>query len=300
MTPSSVFHYTSAHGLLGSVQQRCLWASEASGLNDYRELDQGWELIEGWLADQPRSQAVTTVRDQLDMPRQKRNEVLVLSASTDPEDAGQWRSYGDAGHGYALELDTSVPLAVVATGEEPKAPPGAKHWIDFSSFVWVSGWSQVIYDPQEIRARLDTALAAVPAREQWAREAADEDEFIERSQAIQVELLSEMTELASLYKTRGFSGEREYRVVATSAYSSKHLHHRAGQFGLVSYVELTGAPRPDTRLIYEANPELRSLPLLSVRLGPGLADEHRATVDRFLRMHKLADIPVTRVNLPLR
>ena len=47
-----VYHYTSAVGLLGIVENHELWATEAIGMNDMAEVHQGWDFIRGWVAKQ--------------------------------------------------------------------------------------------------------------------------------------------------------------------------------------------------------------------------------------------------------
>src|SRR4051812_46887785 len=110
----SAFHYTSSAGLLGSLENKSIRASAASSLNDLGEVRQGWALIRRLLAELPESDAVDLLKRFADEPMRSEHEVFVLSASTRGDDANQWRLYADDGHGYAIELDASVPLAAVS------------------------------------------------------------------------------------------------------------------------------------------------------------------------------------------
>lgn len=187
----------------------------------------------------------------------------------------------------------------MAVGPRPEAPKDARIWIDFGSMLWVGAWQRVLYSPTTVRRHLERLLEEMPGRRRWSLEASDEEEFIERGQELDADMLGAMTELAVRYKAPGFAGEREYRVTATAAYAATHLHHRAGALGIVAYVELTQAPNADTKLVYNSRPETRTIPIQSVRLGPSLPDEHVHTVRRFLRMNGI-NVPVTKVDVPLR
>src|SRR5664279_4177638 len=117
----SVFHYTSAQGLLGIVPSGTVWASEASSLNDLAEVRQGWEAISRLLVSREDSEARQLLISLATHPLDAPHEVFVLSASTAGDDANQWRLYADGGRGYALELDGTVQLAAF-TAVEASAP----------------------------------------------------------------------------------------------------------------------------------------------------------------------------------
>ncbi|MBN9105485.1 MAG: hypothetical protein J0I14_10820 [Propionibacteriaceae bacterium] len=304
MEPGSVFHYTSAEGLLGIIESKVLWASEASSLNDTAELNQGWEIIDKWLSGQPDSDTVSTLRYLAEIPRTARTEVLVLSASTDPEDAGQWRNYGAEGRGYAVEIDAGLPLAAVAVGPEPapENPPSepGKRLFMVPSRLWLGGWERVLYSSADMDQALHNLIEYREEKRAWEQQARDGEEFDERWQEVEADILGQMATLAGRYKSPGFMGEREHRVLVGAEWGSAHLHHRAGRYGVVAYAELTGAPDASTRFLYGTEPATRTLPIRSVRVGPGLPEENVRTVQRLLRVNGFEDVAVKRAEVPLR
>jgi hypothetical protein len=92
-----VFHYTSSVRLFGSIETGSLWASQASSLNDVAEVRQGWQLIQEILDAQPDSEIVDMLKGFADNPRKAQHEVYLLCASTNGDDANQWRLYADDG-----------------------------------------------------------------------------------------------------------------------------------------------------------------------------------------------------------
>src|SRR5688500_7653985 len=111
----SVYHYTSAAGLLGIVSTGQLRASEASALNDLAEIELGWQAIEKCVSTAAESNGMKHVAGLIkNARRDPKHQVFVLSGTTAGDDANQWRLYADEGKGYAIELDGSVPLAVVS------------------------------------------------------------------------------------------------------------------------------------------------------------------------------------------
>lgn len=305
MGPGSVFHYTSAQGLLGIIEEGVLWASEASSLNDTEELNQGWSIIENWLSKQEDSEAISALRDLARVPRSERSEVLVLSASTDPDDVGQWRSYGAHGRGYVVELDASAPLAALASGPEPPpedqgGKPG-KRRIQLPSKLWLGDWEQVLYSATEVEQAMDELVESRDHLVAWTYQADDETDFDLRRQEVEADVLGMMSTLAGRYKSPGFMGEREYRVLVSAEWGYRHLHHRAGQYGVVAYAKLTGAPDVKSRFLYGTKAATRSLPIRSVRVGPGLPDENVATVARLLMVNGYVnDVRVAKCRVPLR
>lgn len=306
-----VYHYTDAGGLLGIVRCRKVWASEAAGLNDRAEIRQGWAKILEWSERQPGSDAMSLILDHARNPEKESHEVFILSASTRPDDANQWRLYAGAGRGYAVELDPSVPLVV--------ASDAMRRWrlssttdsttsgnFDLSSLsAHVTPWLHVLYDDQEI----DTALQLLTKRVK--SDLARFDDM--KARGIDDELIGEevadsfnrsygyVAQVASLIKEPGFAGENEVRVVATFLRAEDHLSYRAGAYGVVGYAELVTSPAGANGPPIVDGQDPAPLPIKSVRIGPLLAREHAQTVTAMVKKFGLSDdVAVHPSEVPLR
>ena len=100
-----LYHYTTAIGLQGIIQDRAIWASDYRFTNDAKEFLHGLEIFQEVLKSYrptPRmSEIVDIIRDykpRLDFC------VLLASFCIDPDLLSQWRGY-NGGAGYALGID---------------------------------------------------------------------------------------------------------------------------------------------------------------------------------------------------
>lgn len=305
-----VYHYTDAGGLLGIVQGRKLWASEAAGLNDRAEVRQGWAKILEWAGRQPDSEAMELIVDHSRHPEKESHEVFILSASTRPDDANQWRLYAGSGRGYAVELDPSVPLVVASDAvrrwHRAETSPVATDW-DFdlaATSADVTPWFHVLYSEQEI----DTALRFLEKRvesdiarlKDMEARAVDDDRIGEEAADVFERSYGFVAQLANLIKEPGFAGENEVRIVTTFLRAEDHLRYRAGAYGVVGYTELITSPTGERGPVIVDGDDATPLPIRSVRIGPLLAREHERTVSAMLRKFDQNDVAVHVSEVPLR
>ena len=304
----SVFHYTSAAGLLGMVSSGAIRASEASSLNDLAEVRQGWEAIRRVLAEMPENETRDLLLSHAERPLAGRHEVFVLSASTAGDDANQWRLYADGGRGYVLELDGGVRLAAISDVPAPERPPAepgrAKFDLSFIGEVaLVTPWLHVIYEDADVRDALVELTTLIDAERSWLTTIPDEDDYDAERDRVRDESYGALATLANLIKSPGFSGENEVRVVATFVFNGDQIDYRAGSNGIVGYATLTAAPAEyTTRLLRPKDdaPILKRLPLKSVGSGPLLAEENGNTLRGFLARHIEDDVEITHSAVPLR
>jgi hypothetical protein len=306
-----IYHYTDASGLLGIVQERKLWASEAAGLNDRAEVRQGWAKILEWAERQPGSEAMELILDHSRHPAKESHEVFILSASTRPDDANQWRLYAGGGRGYTVELDPSVPLVVASDAvrrwRRSETSLGSPDW-DFdlaATSAYVTPWFHVLYNDQEI----DTALRFLKKRvesdiaqlEDMKARAVDDDRIGEEAADSFDRSYGFVAQLANLIKEPGFAGENEVRIVTTFLRAEDHLRYRAGAYGVVGYAELITSPTGEREPVIVDGDDPAPLPIKSVRIGPLLGLEHERTVSAMLRKFDQSnDVAVHLSEVPLR
>lgn len=301
---TSVFHYTSSQGLIGILESKRLWASEASSLNDLAEIRQGWDSIREWLMIQPKSEAVDMLSRFAADPMKGKHEVFVLSGSTAADDANQWRLYADGATGYVIELDGSIQLAAVTDVPAAPAPPKRPAFGGVADIATVTPWLHVLYKQAEIEAALKELVTAVETRSlSIDTSVANEEGRDWYFDGLQDESYEALATVAHLIKAPGFAGENEVRVVATFFWGEDHIHYRPGPHGIVGYATLTQVPRDHSSSVLRPSrnkPAASSLPVKSVCLGPLLGPEHENSVRAFLRKNDLRKADVTLSAVPLR
>jgi hypothetical protein len=299
---TSVFHYTSSEGLIGILESKRMWASEASSLNDLAEIRQGWDSISKWLKNQPKSDAVDLLSEAAD-PMEPQHEVFVLSGSTSADDANQWRLYADGATGYAIELDGSIQLAAVTDVPAAPSTPTRSRFGRVADIVSVTPWLHVLYTEPAIEAALQQLVALVESRIRSIESYDDVEAREFYGEDLRDDSYERLATVAHLIKAPGFSGENEVRVVATFFWGDDHVHYRPGAHGIVGYTALTQAPKGHSSSVLRPSPDkpvASSLPVKSVCLGPLLSTEHENTVRAFLRKNDLREADVTRSSVPLR
>lgn len=304
-----VFHYTSSLGLHGMVESSTLRASEASSLNDLAEARQGWEAIRRVLPTMPAGGTRDLLSSHAQQPLNGTHEVFVLCASTEEDDANQWRLYADGGRGYVMELDSTVPLTAISDfppSKRPKVKAG-KAAFDFSfiaEVALVTPWLNVIYDDSDVRNALVELMAAIETEEEYLSTITAEDDYFAESSRVRDESYGALATLANLIKSPGFSGENEVRVVATFVYNGDQIKYRPGSNGIVGYATLTEAPTGHQSRVLRPGTESESvpthLPLKSVRTGPLLALEHGNTLRGFLERNGFKKVKIKHSAIPLR
>lgn len=295
---SPVFHYTSSQGLLGATSRHHLWASEAAGLNDLAEVRRGWTFIRDWL-DKTNDSDVKLLRRLADRPFNAPHEVFVLCASTDGDDANQWRLYASGGRGYCVELDPTVPMAVASENAGSKHPDRLGTMLrDVAS---TSEWLHVLYDRTSTETALNTIVAELKQRADDTSGFDSQEEADEAAQALQADMYEALATVAHLIKAPGFRGENEVRTITTTLSSRGNVRYREGQHGVVGYVALAATPSGlrQTRVLPRKT-RLVPLPLRSVRLGPLLQPENAPTVKALLRDRDYREVKVAVSQVPLR
>lgn len=312
-----VFHYTDASALQGMVENRVLWATEASAMNDPSEITQGLEFMATWLRRQTPDEAVTELLQTVERVQQEGHSgVYLLCGSTAGDDVNQWARYAADGHGYAVQLDPSVRLGVRQREDRVGHVKGRSPFYVLELGARVSPWLPVTYqdaekerlleelldsarrDRDELAAQLEepTLAAGLAAKDERASEhavdlVADHDWRV----------LSAVTALSQLIKAPGYEGENEVRAVASTALQV-NAHFRTTPYGLARYVEVVSnaGGRGGTALVPYEDPHPLVLPITGVMLGPKLSERGEETIRDLLDRNGLRGIKLDTSKLPLR
>jgi hypothetical protein len=206
-----LYHYTSAAGLLGILERRCLFASDVWFLNDasevrYAQTRMAERAREHLGPDQP------WLQELLDVSEAKPgwlDDVFVTSFCEEPDLLSQWRGYAAGGFAIGFAADG---LAALGDGE------GAPRLV------------QVDYGAESGRRRLRGLFKQLTDGGPYSGE--------ERERLARTVLLPEMARV----KEPSFSEEKEWRLLVVDVRPERILF-RVDASGVVPYVEIA-LPEP--------------------------------------------------------
>lgn len=259
-TPSTLFHYTDAGGLLGILDSQRLWATHAFYLNDATEISHTHGLVEEIYhdlieqddpydkAESGRNFALWTYRDFLHRlsyktMRVKPNpDVYVVCFCRKDDLLSQWRGYGNRGSGYAIGFDT-------------------KRLVHPSCTFTLR---EVLYSVEKQKQILNKILDAV--RTSLLNNLTEGMSFESASSVAEdhaVIFEDEVARYATFFKHETFQEEQEWRLIysPTENAPSNQIKFRSGRFGLIPYTEI-GLPNG------VSDDPGGMLPVASVRIGP--------------------------------
>jgi hypothetical protein len=110
--PNTLFHYTSADGLIGILTSTSIWLTDLRYMNDASELQYSKDLVRSRLDDiakdqklsSEQSQFLKRIHDSFD-PFSNRFSVFSTSFCEEGNLLSQWRAYRGQGGGYAIGFD---------------------------------------------------------------------------------------------------------------------------------------------------------------------------------------------------
>ena len=261
--PEVLYHYTTQTGLLGILQDNCLWATTADYLNDASEYSYGIGLIEAALKERSRASTRDEERINLDgiaRGLSKFMTICVVSLTMEGDLLSQWRAYAGGSGGFALGMR-------------------AEHLRDVAhqhGFYLV----ECLYTPADqqraISELIDEFLKRMGASEEW-------------NLADQGGCVATATRLAMMLKDESFAEEREWRLISRPK-MIREMDFRRGTSTLVPFFKLPLGPD-------------RNAYLDSVRTGPTPHPElATASVHMLLQKLGLSDPTenVKRTRIPYR
>ena len=107
--PKILYHYTNAHGLFGMTKFKKIWASSYRYMNDSKEFEYGFDLIEEIYPKPDTFSLRSYIPEQSFAEHLKRKKwdyesdcLFVASFSEDENSLSQWRAYAGPHSGYAI------------------------------------------------------------------------------------------------------------------------------------------------------------------------------------------------------
>jgi len=114
-----IYHYTIITGFYGIVNERNLWLTDHSYLNDSKEIDYGIDIAKGRIEHFIRDKGITQelyskLKDELLSTEDYR--VCIACFSLDGDNLSHWREYGQ--HGNSISLGFSVNPTMFGYNQE--------------------------------------------------------------------------------------------------------------------------------------------------------------------------------------
>lgn len=199
--PETLYHYTSADGLLGILSSKSLWMTELRYMNDLFELQYSRNLIEKRFSvkfNEPelseiQKDFINRISKSFDPFSYSGKSVFSTSFCEDGNLLSQWRAYRGSGGGYAIGIDFF-------------------HTIRFLNKVCVL--RSVIYDEAEQIRLIDSAInsffSALSVQEKEKSTEYIKDEFLP---ALCMAFNLVIGEYMFSFKHPDFREEREWRLV---------------------------------------------------------------------------------------
>ncbi len=280
MKMETLFHYTTATGLLGILTGSSIWASDLMFLNDSQEAVYARDLVFGAIRDMqnplPDPEHFTNRLGQGGAEHFAEYQRYVLDGLTTAEfgifvtcfcESGdllsQWRAYG-SDHGYAIEISVDALHSAI------KAVP---------TYAAATGLFKVRYGYETAETVIETAIAEVAS-------------FNGNHPGVKAHYAAlAVSSMLAQVKHPGFSEEQEWRLVMgleiydeSSVTRQQPTQFRATNVAIVPYLTL---PLP-----------LESI--VSIKVGPGKNVEVRESGTRRVLKSLGSKATVTRSEVPLR
>lgn len=243
--PGSLFHYTSAAGLIGIVTSHTVWFSDAIFMNDGSEATYGLSVfatvLDQFMADKSEAErnAGEALKDQVqDALRYFQPLIFCMSARNNL--LNQWRDYGRDVVPYCIEFDS----AQFERWQEREC--------NFPIFV-----TKVVYDEAEQRSLTLELIEAIYARAKdllGEREHFPDEELLPLLNGASVEIVF----LIGRFKNPAFEAEEEWRAISyrSDVEDKVKRKYRVSSLGAVPYYE------------WYSTQDRKNLPIKSVTVGP--------------------------------
>ncbi len=300
-SPQEVWHYTTAAGLKGIIENNYLLAGPASQMNDSREIIEGYEAVLQHIstasvldAGDARIEALSWLGTREDAVAGAAR-IFTVSASSNGDNLSLWRAYG-ASSSYAIKLDPDTQLLPVVDPGMLDGPlvredlPGLMltEPLPHCAAKTLASWEPVDYQHVFARQLVDkfySAAASASQRETGRSMAKDHT----------LDLMARM-------KHSSFYAEQEVRKSFRVARPDAFHVFRDTSVGMKRFIRVghSHSQEQDKEIevagkrVYGCIIKPEKLPILEIKLSPtGHQLGAKETIESFLATHGRNDVPVT-------
>lgn len=229
--PETLYHYTTAAGIIGIVRDSEIWATHTQYLNDRREYVHAVELVRTEIAGRLSAETDLNVKAVLEEMAAQVNEglasinVCVCSFSEDGDSLPQWRAYGGPTAGYAVGFDSTFLRT-----------RGAKQQFSLAPCLYVE---------EEQREFIANFVDRIVGENLVHRELPRTDDSYGHWRR-GGNLVAYLHRIAPVIKDKAFRLEREWRLISRPLMNSQpHFAYRPGQSMVIPYFKLQLSVEPD-------------------------------------------------------
>ncbi|MGQ0650172.1 MAG: DUF2971 domain-containing protein [Gemmatimonadaceae bacterium] len=275
--PDILYHYTTRAGMLGILQNRCIWLSDATYLNDASEIAYGYQLI-----NEAMRNAMSSTLKKGPPKRGARltpRSVYVSSFTTEDDDLSQWRGYGGTGDAYCIGFRYTAIKAGAKSAD-----------IQLAKCIYSKDLQKQLASRSYLRLVFgETFYGKKKGRKKAAKSPGGVLGFISRLFKPLGVTKETLPLEAARIKHPAFEAEHEWRLITNAVPSGLTLKFRPSRSSLIPFFEL---PLKD---------KLWDGLVVSVRVGPSpnAAQDARA-VQRLLRATGCEKATVKRSGIPFR
>lgn len=201
----SLYHYTTAHGLIGILEQKKIWATHIGYLNDKKEfldaVDEFRKQIEN-LSTHMKNSPTEKFDPLLEILRILHGTVYVTSFSEEPDQLSQWRGYCANGPGFSIGFN----------------PVKLKKLVERIPNSWLK---KCIYEPRVKERKMERIVKAAESVNLNGRGFLDV-------------MIYKIIRIAPYFKDESFKEEREWRLALVEGINALF---REGDTLIIPYVE---------------------------------------------------------------
>jgi len=300
-----LYHYTTAEGLKGIIEDHEIWATSAYYLNDSAEVAYGCKIVTealiSWLLKRnPSDKSFAVAMAEMlravfsrDLSDASAHRPVFLACFCENDNLlSQWRFYGQSG-GYSIGLAVPTPQV----GFPPTMMP--------EPVIYTSKWAKVVYNKAEqltrCQAALEGTLAALMPPEVGNDIFSQNPEGIfgvKRFLAIIADIL--LDEVVA-FKDQAFEVENEWRIVVRPRELYKQGTDDGGKTPVPIYFRTrNGLIVPYVKMLPTKNHHTK-LPIVSVRTGPTLDKNNAAlSVNMLMQKNGYSGVVVTGSDITVR
>ena len=283
--PPMIYHYTNDAGLRGILESGKIWLSDIFSLNDPSELSHGFshaiDIMKRRAADgPPETKTFSQIVEAFSAQGGIRSvaHYFVCSFSSDGNDLGQWRAYGDNGRGYSIGFDTKAFEDGFVQDSSPGRWNNSTFWVTYKDAQLIELHTQIV----------DSVFHLISLPRGRDLESAVMHAYMDN---LEVSFLLHAVRAVLFFKHEAYANEREYRFLQVNRAGNvppPEVKYRSRPYGLIRYREFDWRSRSEAAL-------------KSIMVGPA-ADKGNASVfakDCLTAFHPLP-VEITESKIPSR
>lgn len=247
--PDKLFHYCDCNALIGILSNNFLFATDLKFVNDSKEYVHSIDIAKMAIynselfskEDSLHSLFYNIIFDEhTDFFFSNSKRVFISCLSEDGDSLGQWRAYGNNGHGYSIGLDTSVLSTL--------------HNVSYSANRFSTVLAKVIYDDEFLSSLVcDLFFKYLESIQflfsQHHSDVQDSGELLSFLVGVYAGAFGQMlSSLCPLFKQSSYKEENEWRIVHTvdntlESYGIDFFPSESSDYG-IKYRPVFGVPAP--------------------------------------------------------